>query len=439
MSPGLALALVAVLIAGNALFVAAEFALVASSRASLQQLAAEGNRSARRVDDQLSQLSFILSACQFGITATSLLVGFLAEDAIGDALVRPVVELFGLGEATVTGVSVVTALLVSTMVQMVVGELAPKNLAIARPDQTALATSLPLHVFATVFGPVIRLFDSAAAWLTEHVFRVEVANELGGGLSIDELSRIIEASGQEGMLSDGQATILSRAVTLRGRRVGEVMIPRVDVVWVEADQPVSALRRVARDSGHSRFPVRRDDQVVGTVHVKDLIAVPTALHDETRMADIAAPTLLVSESEPARGLLGRFRGETRTFGVVVDEYGDVIGVVTMEDVLEQLVGHIEDEHDEEDIPPARRMRDGRVVLSGRLPVEQVAEVVGITLPDGHFDTLAGFVIDLLGGIPDRGDRGEHDGHLFVVTRMAGARIDEVTVMPRTVRENGGAR
>lgn len=427
MSPGLALALVALLIAGNALFVAAEFSLVASSRGAMQERADQGDRRAQRVVGQLSNLSFILSACQFGITATSLLVGFLAEDAIGDVLVRPVVELFELPAATTTAVSVGVALFLSTIVQMVVGELAPKNLAIARPNAVSAGTSVPLAVFATVFGPVIRLFDAAAAWLSRHVFRVEVTAELAGGLSMDELSRIIEASGEEGMLSDSQATILTRAVRLRERRVDEVMIPRPDVTWVDAVQPVSELRIIARESGHSRFPVRDGERVVGTVHVKDLMAVPVALHGATTMADIAAPTLLVSESEPARGLLGRFRGESRTFGVVVDEYGGVTGVVTMEDVLEQLVGEIEDEHDDFEISEVEVREDGSRVVSGRLPVDRAPEVLGTTLPEGDYETIAGFVIDRLGGIPDPGDHVDWAGLRFAVTGMDGARIDEVTV------------
>lgn len=427
MSPGLALVIVVLLIAGNALFVAAEFALVGSSRGVVNERAEAGDRGARRVVAQLSNLSFVLSACQFGITATSLLVGFLAEDAIGGVIVRPVVELLGLPAASTTGVSIAAALLLSTVVQMVVGELAPKNLALARPERTATATSGAVQLFSTVFGPIIRLFDNAAAWITRHVFRVEVTEELGGGLSMDELSRIIDASGEEGMLSDGQTTILSRAVRLRDRRVEDVMLPRPDVTWVAASQVVAELRTVARESGHSRFPVRNGERVVGTVHVKDLMAVPVNLHDTTTMAEIAAPTLLVSGSEPARGLLARFRSESRTFGVVVDEYGDVTGVVTMEDVLEQLVGQIEDEHDPSQDPGAVMRDDGSVMVAGRLSVERCPEVLGFALPPGDYETVAGFVIDQLGGIPSPGDHGEWAGHHFVVSAMDGARIDEVEI------------
>ncbi len=397
---------------------------------------ASGHRGARLAADQLSNLSFILSACQFGITATSLLVGFLAEDAIGEVVVRPVVEVFGLPASTATAVSIGVALLLSTMLQMVIGELAPKNLAIARPESTAIATSRPVRVFAMVFGPVIRLFDAAAAWITRKVFRVEVTEELGGGLSMDELSRIIDASGEGGMLSDGQATILSRAVRLRDRRVEDVMLPRPDVTWVQAEQVVAELRTVARESGHSRFPVRDGQRVVGTVHVKDLMAVPVELHDTTTMADIAAPSLMVSGSEPARGLLSRFRGESRTFSVVVDEYGDVIGVVTMEDVLEQLVGQIEDEHDPSRVAEARVRADGTILVAGRMLVERMSEAVGIHLPPGDYETVAGFVIDQFGGIPAVGDHTDWLRHRFEVVAMDGARIDEVVITPNLVGTDG---
>jgi CBS domain containing-hemolysin-like protein len=202
-SPQLALVLVVVLIAANGLFVAAEFALVAVRRPAIEDAAQEGDRGARRVLRELQHLSFVLSAAQFGITVTSLLVGFLAEGAIGDTLVVPVVEALGLPPESSRGVSIATAFLLSTGLQMVVGELAPKNLAIARPEAVSRATAPAIRVFGALLGPVIRVFDGAAAWMTERVFGVEVADELAGGHTLDELGRIIEASSDEGALCSG--------------------------------------------------------------------------------------------------------------------------------------------------------------------------------------------------------------------------------------------
>jgi CBS domain containing-hemolysin-like protein len=429
-TPEFALLLVLVLIAANALFVAAEFALVSTSRGILEERADQGDRGARRAIALLGNLSFILSACQFGITATSLLVGFLAEDAIGDVVVRPVVRALSLPDATATTISIGAAFFLSTMFQMVVGELAPKNLAIARPEGTSAATSLPMRVFGVVFGPIIRVFDAAAAWLTRRVFRVEVTEELAGGLSLDELSRIIEASGKDGTLSDQQADLLGRAVSLGDLRAVEVMIPRPDITWLAADEPVSSLRTRSRDSGHSRFPVRDGEKVVGSVHVKDLLRVPTDDHETVTVGEVATSVLLVPEGETLRRLLLRFRNESRTFGLVVDEYGSSIGLVTMEDVLEQLVGRIEDEFDPRQVPMVRRLGGGRLLLSGRLPVVRVPELLGgRELPDGDYDTVAGFVIHELGRIPDRGDEFEAAGLHWHVTRMADQRIAEVRVRP----------
>lgn len=430
MTPGFALLLVAVLIAGNALFVAAEFGLVSASRGLMEERAGRGDRAASRVLDQLGNLSFVLSACQFGITATSLLVGFLAEDALGAVVVEPIVDAVGLPASSTTTISVVAAFVLSTVLQMVVGELAPKNLAISRPDQTSLKTSMPVKLFGILFGPIIRVFDGAAAWLTKRVFRVEPQDELGGGLSLDELSRIIEASGRDGTLSDQQADLLGRAVSLGDRRAVEVMVPRPDITWLAADQPVGSLREAARDSGHSRFPVRDGERVVGSVHVKDLLRVPSSDHDVVTVGEVATSVLLVPETETLRRLLLRFRGEARTFGLVVDEYGVSTGLVTLEDVLEQLVGRIEDEFDPERVPMVRRLGGGRLLVSGRLPVGRVPDLLaGRSVPDGDYDTVAGFVIHELGRIPEKGDAVEAAGLHWVVTRMAGQRVAELRVTP----------
>ena len=273
MSPQLALVLVAVLIAANGLFVAAEFALVAVRRPGIEDAAASGDRGARGVLRELQRLSFILSAAQFGITVTSLLVGFLAEGAIGDTIVVPVVEALGLPPESSRGVSIAAAFLISTGLQMVVGELSPKNLAIARPEAVSRATAPAMRVFGWVFGPIIRVFDGSAAWVTERVFGVDVAEELAGGHTLDELSRIIAASSEEGVLSGQQAELLSRAVGLWDRRASEILVPAPDVAWLEADDHIDDLRRASRETGFSRFPVRDDDDVLGTVHVLSLIHI----------------------------------------------------------------------------------------------------------------------------------------------------------------------
>jgi len=424
---GLGLALVALLIVANGLFVAAEFSLVSVRRPVVEERAASGDRRAGMVTRELSDLSFSLSSAQFGITATSLLVGFIAERAIGDTVIRPLLDAFGLPAQAATGVAVTGAFLVSTILQMVMGELFPKNLAISRPLPVALAVTPFSRGFGILLGPFIRVFDRSAQMITEKVFRVDVASELEGGHSLDELARIITASGDEGSLSEEQAGLLRRAVGLGDRRVGEVMIPRPDVVFLPADGTLADLRAAARSTGHSRFPLRGDteDDVPGSVHVKDLLGVPFDQHDALPLTSISIPMLAVPESELLRRLLTDLRRERRTSALVVDEYGGTAGVVTLEDVLEELVGDIEDEFDQVG-HQIRRVGAGRHLVRGGLRADRVEQVLGEPLPEGEYETIAGFVLDRLGHIPEPGERVTHGSLELTVTRMEGVRVTELT-------------
>ncbi len=423
MSPPVALALVVVLIAANGLFVAAEFSLVAVRRPGIEDAAERGDRRARSVLRELQRLSFVLSAAQFGITVTSLLVGFLAEGAIGDLVVVPIVEAVGLPAESARPVSIGTAFLLSTMLQMVVGELAPKNLAIARPDAVARFTALPIRVFGVVLGPVIRVFDRSAAWMTEALFRVEVADELAGGHSLDEIGRIIEASSSEGTLSDEQAELLSRAVGLWDRRASEILVPGPQVAWLDADATPDDLRAASRESGYSRFPVRDGEEILGTVHVKDLLRVDP--QGATTIRSLVVPCLVVPESEPLRRLLASFRSSHRTFAVVVDEYGSIAGILTVEDLLEELVGDIEDEFDPEREPVVRRVGRGRFRSPGTVRLDALTRSTGLAFPAGDYETAAGLLMHELGRIPEEGEQVRVAEVEVLVTRMAGVRVAEV--------------
>ncbi len=429
MSPGIALLLVAVLIVANGLFVAFEFGLVAARQGVLEEAAAGGDRKAVAAVKQLGQLSFVLSSAQFGITATSLVVGFLAEDALGDAVVRPLLRLVGAGDAAATGVAVAIAFVISTVLQMLLGELAPKNLALAKPERTAIALALPMRLFGVVLGPVIRLFDAAAATITRRVFSVEVADERMGGHSPDELTRIIAASREGGELTDEQGQMLARAVALGDRRVHEVMVPRPQVEFLSVEDTIDDLRAAARRTGHSRFPLRTpdEDDVVGTVHIKDVLAVAPADRPTTKLGAIAQPAIVVPESEPLRRLLGRLRSSSRTFALVIDEYGAVAGIVTVEDVVEELVGEIEDEFDNE-VGPVQQIAEGRWLLDGSVRIDTASEALGWDVPSGDYETIAGFVIDQLGRIPRTGSTVQMDGWQVVAQQVEGVRLVQVLVI-----------
>jgi len=425
----LALGAVVVLIGLNGLFVAAEFAVVSARGPALDELADTGDRRAVAVRGLLGRLPFFLSMVQFGITVTSLLVGFLADRALGATVIRPVLAAVGAPEEASLALSVTIALIISTLFQMLLGELFPKNIAIARPLAVARRLAGFSRAATLLLGPIVRVFDRAAVWVTSLLFRVEAPSRLDDTPGLDELSRIIAASGARGRLTTGQTEMLRRAVSLRARRVGEVMIPRPDVVWVRSGASLAQMASLARSSGHSRFPIRGagEDEVLGTVHIKDLLLVDVDLRARTTVDDVAAVPLFVPESETLRALLDELRQRRRTFAVVVDEFGSTAGIVTLEDVLEALVGDIVDEFDREAGVPSLVAAGGTERVPGALVLSRFTERVGVVLPDGPYETLAGFMMAVLGHVPEVGDRVTYGGVELVVARRDGLRVTEVTV------------
>lgn len=440
MSDILGLLLVTALIVANGLFVAAEFSLVAVRRPAVDAEVRAGSRRARLVRRELSDLSFALSSAQFGITVTSLLVGYVAGATIGETIFVPVLQLLGLSADAAFGAALTGAFLFSTVLQMVLGELFPKNLAIAQPLAVAKRVTPATRGFGIVFSPVIRFLHVSAEAITERVFRVEVRDELEGGHSIEELARIVAASGEEGSLTPNQTALLRRAVGLRDRRVREAMVPRPDVVWVDETDSVDELLLLAGRTGHSRFPVRGhdEDDVAGTVHVKNVLDVPEDRYPTTRVRTIMVPVTIVPESQHVRTLLGDMRRESRTFALVVDEYGGTAGIVTMEDVLEQLVGDIMDEFDREG-HDVQRLGAGRYLVQGALRLDEVERILGRVLPSGEYDTVAGFVISRLGHLARVGDAVRHDDLELTVREVEGNRITRLLLTTAgTAPANRGA-
>jgi len=421
-------ATVMALIVANGVFVAAEFALVTVRRPIVDERAAGGDRRARAVRRELNDVSFALSAAQFGITLTSLLVGYLAERAVGDVFLRPVLSFAGVPEAWSLPIALGGALLLSTAVQVVMGELVPKQLALARPLGVALMLTPATRAFGQVLRPVIRLFDEAAAALARRVFSIEISDQLEGGRSLEELARIIDESGTKGSLTDDQTNLLRRAVMLGDITVESVMVPRPDVTWIRADATVADLRELARTTGHSRFPVRseHEDEAVGSIHVKDVLTVPFDEHRTTAIATLVAPVLIVPESASGRALLSAFKRDGRTFALVVDEHGGTAGIVTVEDLVEELVGDIADEFDS-DVAPVRRAGRGRFIVDGAMTSQRLEQMCGFVMPDDDYATIAGFFLDKWGQIPEPGDQVEHDGWTVTVLAMDEMRITRLVL------------
>ncbi|GAA3719614.1 hemolysin family protein [Nonomuraea antimicrobica] len=399
MSAYLGLLALLLLTAATGYFVAQEFAFVAADRGILREQAATGDTSAEKALQVTSRLSFMLSGAQLGITVTALLVGFLAEPAIA-TIVRPWLTDAGLPDAMITGVSVAMGVFVATVVQMVFGELAPKNLGIARPEQVAKFLARSTLIYLAVVGPVVKLFDSAATGLLRRV-GIEPVEEVEHGATPEELSRIIAESTQAGELPARLSDLLERALEFGDRTAEEIMVPRPRVVVLRASQPVSDLLSVMRDCGHSRYPVLTDDgDVAGVTGVRELVASGL---DEGFVSAITRPAILVPASVPLPAVLDRLRAAKDDIACVIDEYGGLAGVITVEDLAEELVGELVDENDPEPVGAVEHP-GGVWEVPGSLRLDEVERATGVSLPESDdYDTLAGLVLARLGRMPNPGD------------------------------------
>ncbi|TYB44802.1 hemolysin family protein [Actinomadura chibensis] len=399
MIAGLGLLAVLVLTAATGYFVAQEFAFVTADRPVLDQRAAEGDRAAARAVRVMGRLSFMLSGAQLGITVTALVVGFIAKPALGD-LIDPALDAAGVPAALSAGLAVALGFGIATVLQMVLGELFPKNLALAKAEPMARALAASTLVYLTVAGPLIRLFDAAANRLVRAV-GIEPVEELHHGATLEELGHIIGESGEK--LQAGHADLLERALVFAELDAEEVMIPRVDVVTVPASARAAELDDVISASGHSRYPVVGDsvDDLVGVVGLAELIRLSPEEAERTEVRAIAREPLLLPSSLPLPDVVLRLQGAAAPFACVVDEYGGFAGIVTWEDVSEELVGEIADENEpDEDV--AIRTGEWWTTDAG-LRMDEVAHETGIGLPEGDYETVAGLLLKRLGRVARRGD------------------------------------
>jgi CBS domain containing-hemolysin-like protein len=395
---------VAVVVAVTALtgwFVAQEFGYMAVDRARLRASAGAGDPGARRALSITGRTSFMLSGAQLGITVTGLVVGYVAEPLIGTGLGD---LLGGIGLPADAGIAVGTAaaLLFATVVQMVFGELVPKNLAIARPEPVARRLALSTSAYLAVFGRLVRLFDSASN-LVLRALRIEPVHDVEHAATPRDLEAIIDESRESGDLRPDLSALLDRVLDFEDRTARSAMIPRPRVATASADDTVATLAgRMA--AGHSRYPVLAGgaDDVVGVVCLRDVLALPEHRWNAVLVREVARPTVVVPDSLPLPRVLEALRTANDEVACVVDEYGGFAGVLTVEDIAEELVGEITDEHDPEGTDEPRRSADTWTV-PGSLHPQEVERLVGLDLPDGDYQTIGGLVIDRLGRLPDRGD------------------------------------
>ncbi len=427
MSPFLGLLIAAVLVLANAFFVATEFALVAVDRTKLELLAGDGNRRAQTGLSLLRRLSFNLSGAQLGITITSLALGLLTEPVFAAAL-EPLMAGI-VGQASALAVSIIVALSLTTVVQMVVGELVPKSVAVSKPLEATLGLAAGFRGYSVVFRPVIAVCNSTANALLR-VMGVEPTDELSTLQSREELRRLVQTSAAGGTIRGQTAELLDRTFRFGDKTVADALTPRTDIVALELSSSVGDLLDASAETGLSRFPVHEGDldDVIGVVHVKDVLTLPRSERRDASLVGLLKSVPMVPESKLLEDLLMELSSGGAHLAVVLDEYGSTAGIITIEDLVEEIVGDISDEHDlERGRPRVRRWR-GAHLLSGRLHPDEVHDACGFEMPEGEFDTLGGFVLQQLGRIPGVGDGFESAGWAFEVTEMDERRVATVRVV-----------
>ncbi len=414
----------ALLTAANAFFVAAEFSLVTVDRAAIEAQAQAGDRTARTVRRSLRELSFQLSGAQLGITIAALLTGYLAQPALS----RLISLLVGQHER----LNYVLALGIATLISMLFGELVPKNAALARPMPLARATAVPMRAFSSVLGWLVRALNGSANWVVRR-FGVEPQEELASARSPEELGLLAAISARAGALPEETARLLQRTIRFGDKRAAEAMTPRVDVVALPGTAAVEQLLATARDTGYSRFPVYEStvDLVTGVASVIDALGVPPARRPVQTVAGIAREPVYVPESLDLDGVLEALQAAGAEMAIVVDEYGGTDGLVTLEDLAEELVGEIADEYDLE--PAAYEVTvpltavPSTLLVDGVVREDELAETTGFRLPEGLYETLAGFIMARLGHIPVEGETVEEGGWKFTVVEVQRRRIEKVRV------------
>lgn len=419
-----AFVLLILLLVANGFFVAAEFAYITARRNVLE---GTPGGSARIAVGLNRNLSLSLTAAQLGITMASLGLGAVAEPAVAQ-LLEQALSFIPMADEAIHAIALVVALLIVVFLHMVIGEMAPKNVAIANPERSATALARAFRGFIIVFRPLIAALNAIANGVLR-LSRVEPADSLEAGHSADDLAMIIATGQEEGVIEDFAHRLLTGAIVFGDLDAAEAMIPRPDVVSVVAGATVADIESVMMSTGHSRIPVQREDldDVLGFVHVKDLMGVADGDRERAIDGALIREILFVPESAHIRSVLDDMRRTRIHFAMVIDEHGSTAGIITMEDIAEELVGEITDEYDRRERRPTRAP-DGRIMAPALVRPDQLAEF-GVELPEGEYETLGGLIMDRLGRLPARGDVVIEAGWRLKVTSTDGRRVREVELTP----------
>jgi putative hemolysin len=415
------LQLIAVLliVAGNAFFVAAEYALVTARRTRLNELADGGNRRARIALRIMDSPARFIGTVQLGITAFSIALGAVGEPIVEHWLDEPLLS---------TGVAFILSFAFVTYLHVVFGELVPKGISLSKNEQTALWVALPIEAVYIVTYPLVWFLQSSANAFTR-IFGIQPAPAGVVAHTEDDIRMIVAQAEDTGVIHEAEEEMLYKVFDFADKEVADVMVPRPDVVALSIDLPPAECLAAVIESPYTRYPVYRGslENVVGILHVRDLFS---ALNEEgfqnVKVEELIRPAPMVPETKDLGAMLAEFRRANQHMAIVVDEYGTMVGIVTLEDLLEEIVGEIEDEFDLPD-ESVERLADGRMRIDGTFPIDDFNEQFGTALPIEDYHTVGGFVFGLLGRAPERGDEVEHDGCRFKVLAVEGSRIERIEV------------
>ena len=428
-----------VLTAGTFVFVSAEFSLVAIDQAVVEKRAEEGQRGAARVLRATKTLSTQLSGAQVGITLTTILLGYTTQSTIA-SLLESALGSVGVAWGLATGIAAFAAAAFINVFSMLFGELVPKNLALAHPMDTARAVVPFQMAFTTVFAPVIWVLGGTANWVLRRM-GIEPREEISSARSAGELAALVEHSAEEGTFDTSTASLFTNSIRMSRLCAADVMTDRGRVRTLPEGASAADVIALAASTGHSRFPVigEDSDDVVGLVSLRRAVAVPHERRAEVPVvsSSLLAPAPSVPETAPIGPLMVQLRDEGLQMAVVVDEYGGVSGIVTLEDVIEEIVGEVSDEHDQRRLG-IRPRPDGTLLVPGTLRPDELKARTGIVLPDdGPYDTLGGLIMNELGDIPAVGQRLQVDGVGLEVAQIQGRRVTQIALTPPPEPEEAG--
>jgi len=423
----------------NAFFVAGEFSLVAIRRSRVEQLAESGSFQGRLLKNAMERLDTYIATTQLGITVTGLLLGIFGEPYV-TRLIQPglTVLLGGFGADIAETLGFTLAIIIITYFTIILGELVPKGLSLQATERIALLVIVPLYLFQRTTSPFVWLLNRSGNWVLRLFgLRPSTSSSMVG--SAEELKLIVEASSKEGVLDASEGEIISQILDLEETPVRAIMVPRVDMVAISADAPLRELLGLVREHRYSRIPVFQEtvDKIIGIAYAKDLLEYNGPVLESAKVSSICHPAYYVPETMGARDLLREMRRRKTHMAIVVDEFKGTAGLVTLEDIVEEIIGEIYDESDEEEEASIRQVTPGTFVLDAATPLEEVSEALHIELPEGEYETLSGFLMDQLGRIPEVGERLEHTPYVFIVEAADPRGIERVRAErqePRTPEE-----